>query len=180
MRSAAAKYGEQAPRFVSLYRFDFLVDEGLRRWLAEVNQSPNLSAAHTPGLKPMFDRLTWSFVSLLGLRPGALNHPHTPDDDTVAVPTPMVDIGWDVCGACPAERCGEDAACVLCRRCRTPQLTRQLKQLVSEERNREGFRRLLPAGPRREGLVARPSDTRANELMRSWLAARCPDDPAWC
>ena len=69
----------------------------------------------------------------------------------VLAPDVEVDIGWDVCHECPAD-CST-RACLLCRRCRTARMAAGVKRLIAEQRNRGGFRRLLPLAPRdREAL----------------------------
>lgn len=146
LRNEALRYPHGPRSFFGLYRFDFLLDETLRPWLIEVNQSPNLSSDSTLDLKDMFQRISFSLLSLVGLAPGQLRHPRNANDQvSIVAHHNDIDIGWRVCTECAARASfnastsdaspapvqaapGEcDGACAICRRCRSPEQTRMLQ-----------------------------------------------------
>jgi Tubulin-tyrosine ligase family len=125
LRAAAAAYPHGARSFFGMYRFDFMLDRSLTPWLIEVNQSPNLSSASTVDLRNMFQRISFSLLSLMGFGHGQLRHPSNAEDhmDIIAHHND-VDIGWRICSAC-VDSC--DGDCAMCRRCRTPVQTRIIR-----------------------------------------------------
>ncbi|GHP10305.1 tubulin-tyrosine ligase [Pycnococcus provasolii] len=135
-------------RFFHMYRLDFVVDDQLNVHLLEVNQSPNMSPLHTPGLTPFFERLAYSLISILGLRDGGFNR-HTSrggsyaceitDDCHLRVPWNEVDVGFDVCHEPCRANCSAKRECLLCRPCRTARQANMIRTMVSEMRNREAF-----------------------------------------
>ena len=103
------------------------------------------------------------------------------EDLNVLLPTSELDVGWDVCGECPAERCSERKECLLCRRCRTPEQAAALRQMVAEGRAGEGFKRLIPLGPAASSRLVPPRDTPTNNLLAQWLRHQCEEgDNRWC
>eukprot|EP01024_Parvocaulis_polyphysoides_P028051 TRINITY_DN2536_c0_g1_i1.p1 TRINITY_DN2536_c0_g1~~TRINITY_DN2536_c0_g1_i1.p1 ORF type:complete len:282 (+),score=20.15 TRINITY_DN2536_c0_g1_i1:63-908(+) len=137
------KYPHGDKNFFSLYRFDFIIDEQFVPWMTEVNQSPNLSSHHTKDLRNMFQRLVFNFLSLNGLLQGQINHPDTDEWSLELIShTNEVDVAFDICKNC-TDTCSNDK-CYICRRCRSPEQSKILKETISEHRNRQGFMRLYP------------------------------------
>lgn len=50
-----------------MMRFDFVVDETLRVSLMEANMSPNLSSAHFPANKLLFEQVIYNLLSIVGI-----------------------------------------------------------------------------------------------------------------
>ncbi|KFM69501.1 Tubulin polyglutamylase ttll6, partial [Stegodyphus mimosarum] len=53
--------------FFELVRFDFILDENLNIYLLEVNMSPNLSPAHFPQNRLLYEQVLFNSLSLVGL-----------------------------------------------------------------------------------------------------------------
>ena len=66
----------------------------------------------------------------------------------------------------------------VCRRCRTPERTRIIREFVSENRGRGEFLRLVPSlSP---ALAAAQPTARDDLVLRSWMRIKCADDDAFC
>lgn len=50
-----------------MMRFDFVVDEHLRVYLMEANMSPNLSSAHFPPNKLLFEQVIYNLLSVVAV-----------------------------------------------------------------------------------------------------------------
>lgn len=53
--------------FFEMMRFDFVVDENLNVYLMEANMSPNLSSAHFPPNRLLFEQVIFNLFSLVGV-----------------------------------------------------------------------------------------------------------------
>lgn len=53
--------------FFEMMRFDFIVDKHLRVYLMEANMSPNLSSAHFPPNKLLFEQIIYNVLSVVGI-----------------------------------------------------------------------------------------------------------------
>lgn len=53
--------------FFEMMRFDFVVDEDLEVFLMEANMSPNLSSAHYPPNRLLYEQVIYNLFSLVGL-----------------------------------------------------------------------------------------------------------------
>jgi Tubulin-tyrosine ligase family len=122
---SAMSYPVGPTGFFTMFRFDFILDPQLHPWLIEVNQSPNLSSDVNVDLQNMFQRISWSLLSLNGYGQGQLRYPlNAEGQQDITAHHNDVDIGWCVCSRCE-DTCAGD--CVMCRRCRAPEQTRMLR-----------------------------------------------------
>lgn len=53
--------------FFEMMRFDFVVNEDLNVFLMEANMSPNLSSAHFPPNRLLFEQVIFNLFSLVGI-----------------------------------------------------------------------------------------------------------------
>lgn len=53
--------------FFEMMRFDFVVDETLNVFLMEANMSPNLSSAHFPPNRLLFEQVIFNLFGLVGV-----------------------------------------------------------------------------------------------------------------
>lgn len=53
--------------FFEMMRFDFVVNEDLDVFLMEANMSPNLSSAHFPPNRLLFEQVIFNLLSLVGV-----------------------------------------------------------------------------------------------------------------
>lgn len=53
--------------FFELMRFDFVIDEDLKIFLLEANMSPNLSSAHFPPNKLLYQQVLYNTLGLVGV-----------------------------------------------------------------------------------------------------------------
>ena len=139
LRNEALFYPGGSRSFFTIFRFDFMLDEALKPWVLEVNQSPNLSSESTLDLKNMFERVSFSLLNLVGLGLGQMRHPYNPEghEDIVGHHND-IDIGWRVCSQCTAADGSDDSGvqgemegctgdCAMCRRCRTPEQSQMIR-----------------------------------------------------
>jgi len=198
VNSMTSKYPNGDANMFELWRFDFVVDSSMRSWLMEVNQSPNLSPAHTRGLYKLFSRVSADLLSLVGLT--QLNHtlPTVSSGETFKrasewtmrghqLPPPVGEvIGAGDCNAvfpfCISTR-GETGNCTahpLCRACysgcRTRADTDHIVLLHQEHYRRNGFRRIVPWPQEKLPANVPAVDT----IIHEWIVLKCKDNPEWC
>lgn len=53
--------------FFEMMRFDFVVDDDMNVFLMEANMSPNLSSAHFPPNKLLFEQVIFNLLGLVGV-----------------------------------------------------------------------------------------------------------------
>ena len=58
--------------FFEMVRFDFVLDENLNVFLMEANMSPNLSSAHFPANKLLYEQVIHSVLKLVGVVQGSI------------------------------------------------------------------------------------------------------------
>lgn len=58
-----------------MMRFDFVIDEDLNIYLLEANMSPNLSSAHFPPNRQLYQQLLYNVLGLVGV--GSRVHQNT-------------------------------------------------------------------------------------------------------
>eukprot|EP01026_Neomeris_dumetosa_P016329 TRINITY_DN1619_c0_g1_i6.p3 TRINITY_DN1619_c0_g1~~TRINITY_DN1619_c0_g1_i6.p3 ORF type:complete len:130 (+),score=10.86 TRINITY_DN1619_c0_g1_i6:35-424(+) len=129
----------------------------------------------------MFQRLVFNFLSLNGLLQGQINHPDTDEWSLELIShTNEVDVAFDICKNC-TDTCSNDK-CYICRRCRSPEQSKILKETISEHRNRQGFMRLYPPYKKLQEdwkdikLLNRGN----NKLLKTWIDVKCRYDYSWC
>ena len=60
--------------FFEMVRFDFVLDEDLNVYLMEANMSPNLSSAHFPPNKLLYEQVVHSVLRLVGVVQGSVRY----------------------------------------------------------------------------------------------------------
>lgn len=170
-------------KFFAMYRFDFIVDENLKPWLCEVNQSPYLGVEYHEHLNTMYLRMLYGALNLVGLGPGQIRDPsRKPELRHIMADEHAVDIGWRVCsGKCAEGSCDDE--CRICRHCRSEAETEMLMQTVAEHRNGVEFTRLFPLGTSmaaREDLKNVTMESKDDQLLHAWLRERCSQEHTWC
>ena len=60
--------------FFEMVRFDFVLDENLNVFLMEANMSPNLSSAHFPANKLLYEQVIHSVLKLVGVVQGSIRY----------------------------------------------------------------------------------------------------------
>ena len=60
--------------FFEMVRFDFVLDEDLNVYLMEANMSPNLSSAHFPANRLLYEQVIHSMLRLVGVVQGSVRY----------------------------------------------------------------------------------------------------------
>ncbi|XP_066279885.1 probable tubulin polyglutamylase ttll-15 [Branchiostoma lanceolatum] len=175
--------------FFEMVRFDFVVDEDLKIFLMEVNMSPNLSSAHTPANKGMYEQIIFNLLSLVGVAraiPTSLEGSPEDQNDMLVIERD-VKVYSDVCNSetCRSTTSCTNTICKLCEHCLTPDWREHLKAAFMEHVARRNFRRVCPVPMNQEEaahtkVLSESSLSEANWLMDYWYRGKCLQDPAWC
>ena len=67
------RYGSNARNFFELVRFDFTLDEDLNVFVMEANMSPNLSSAHYPPNRLLYEQVLFNLFALIGIGQRSIN-----------------------------------------------------------------------------------------------------------
>lgn len=173
IRSAAKYQVEGGTHFFELVRFDFVVDEDLNVFLMEANMSPNLSSAHFPQNRVLYEQVVLNSLSLIGIGSRALRESYRYEDCEVSNRNIMV--FPDECSTGTCRKCSSGSKCRLCPHCLTQREKQILKDAFLEHHNRRDMSRIIPA--RNKSLTELSG---ANEMMWLWFEGKCQLDAHWC
>ncbi|XP_054261818.1 probable tubulin polyglutamylase ttll-15 isoform X2 [Macrosteles quadrilineatus] len=159
--------------FFEMVRFDFVIDEDLNVYIMEANMSPNLSSAHFPPNRLLYEQVIFNLFHLVGLA-SKINM----TDMEVATKNVMVSAS-----VCSSEACISCMApqCLLCLPCLTSDTLYSLRQAHREHTNRHECKRVFP--PTMESSKnpdIKDSLSPENKLMVQWFHAKCLQDSSWC
>jgi len=174
--------------FFEMVRFDFVLDEDLKVYLMEANMSPNLSSAHFPQNRLLYEQVVHSLMKLVGVVQGSvrsnLAHPGSTESRGMVVETKDILVNPEECAASKCTDLGncDDEDCELCLPCLTDTDKDMLKQAWSEQVNRHATRRIFPVPPAELSARRATEETlsRPNRLMDKWFKGKCKLDLNWC
>ncbi|XP_011301926.1 tubulin polyglutamylase TTLL6 isoform X2 [Fopius arisanus] len=164
--------------FFELVRFDFIVDDQLNIFLMEANMSPNLSSAHFPPNRLLYEQVLFNMFALIGvgqridtpfIRPGTWEERsfEVADKNLVVLP--------EICSACAD--CFR-VECQLCRQCFTEEMRSIFAQCYTEHQNKMDFKRVFPP-PITKDMILKDY-TLKNQLLVRWYQGKCQMDASWC
>ncbi|GBO10850.1 hypothetical protein AVEN_146745-1 [Araneus ventricosus] len=169
--------------FFELVRFDFIIDEDLNAFLLEVNMSPNLSPAHFPQNKLLYEPIVYNSLSIVGLIR------KFPDSFTYRGEAEVSEKDIQVFAEqCASETCHSSCKslkCQTCNQCMNKEMREIAKQAYLEFMNRGKYRRIFPT-PIVHQKTPLLSSTETIELssmnafMDLWFKGKCHQDPSWC
>ncbi|KRT81500.1 hypothetical protein AMK59_5558, partial [Oryctes borbonicus] len=169
--------------FFEMMRFDFVVDEELRVYLMEANMSPNLSSAHFPPNKLLFEQVIYNMLSVVGIAvrtsKNTLIRPEergmeSSDKNIVVYPE-----------ECSSNLCRSSCLpdnCHFCKNCLTDENKLDFLRAHNEHLNRGDCKRIFP--PPINNVLELPLDfekySLKNRMMYKWFLGKCALDELWC
>jgi len=182
--------------FFEMVRFDFVLDEDLNVYLMEANMSPNLSSAHFPANRLLYEQVVHSLLRLVGVVQGSIRHdvlqPVEADAKDMLVATKDILVYPEICSSnkCSGSNSCDYTECDLCLPCLTKQDKINFKQAWLEQVNKHATRRILPLPPTKQSqnstkmkFIKGPNDiilTASNSRMARWFQGKCDLDINWC
>ncbi|RZF34125.1 hypothetical protein LSTR_LSTR003535 [Laodelphax striatellus] len=157
--------------FFEMMRFDFAVDNDLNVYVMEANMSPNLSCAHFPPNRLLYEQVLFNLFNLVGLA-SLLSKESTSSMDVL---TKNVMVYEKECFSSKCNGC-ISPECQLCRLCLTTNQIDVLKRAYIEHNNKKDCKRAFP--PSMD--YAKANDTRIsddlspeNQFLFRWFKAKC-------
>jgi len=176
--------------FFEMVRFDFMVDEDLNVYLMEANMSPNLSSAHFPPNKLLYEQVVHSVLRLVGVVSGSVQssmlHPPAKDAQEMQVSDKDLYVFPDVCASqeCSSSSSCHSLQCQLCKNCLSPADTEVLRGAWLEGARQFATRRIYPVPVSRQeaeqGDHTYPGLSDSNMKMHEWYRGKCLMDISWC
>ncbi|XP_023319534.1 tubulin polyglutamylase TTLL6 isoform X2 [Eurytemora carolleeae] len=173
--------------FFEMVRFDFVLDENLNVFLMEANMSPNLSSAHFPANKLLYEQVIHSVLKLVGVVQGSIRwdllHPAGNAANDMVVANKDVMTFPELCSS---PQCQETSSCNLencdlCLKCLKESDLDMLKAAWKEQVNRHATRRIFPVPPSRvNSTQVRGTLSKSNWKMQRWFQGKCNMDINWC
>ncbi|RZC32594.1 tubulin polyglutamylase TTLL4 [Asbolus verrucosus] len=133
--------------FFELMRFDFVVDEDLNIYLLEANMSPNLSSAHFPPNRLLYEQVIYNLMGLLGLgeriRKDSLAVRSHAEEEMMVSDKNLMTYPKE-CGSALCRNSCMSPLCQLCKPCLSRDTLENLKQAYREHFNRGDCKRIFP------------------------------------
>ncbi|KAL1513685.1 hypothetical protein ABEB36_003062 [Hypothenemus hampei] len=171
--------------FFELMRFDFVIDEDLNIFLLEANMSPNLSSAHFPPNKLLYQQLLYNVLGLVGV--GERIYKDTLEIRSKAEADMVVSTKHLMTypEKCNSELCKNSCLspdCQLCKPCLSPETTGYLIEAYKEHLNKGDCKRIFPPIESRERALDPVTDNYSaeNQLHYKWFKGKCALDNTWC
>ncbi|XP_067001013.2 probable tubulin polyglutamylase ttll-15 isoform X1 [Anabrus simplex] len=181
----SAKHYRSTSNFFEMVRFDFVIDEDLNVFVMEANMSPNLSSAHFPPNRLLYEQVLFNMFGLVGIgrmiKAESLKV-RSPEEEDMHVSTKNVMVFPEQCHHKLCESCIAPE-CQLCKHCLTPHTLAKLKVAYREHVNRQDCRRVFP--PAMDPVTANRTlilegYLPENQLMYRWFQGKCLLDSSWC
>lgn len=133
--------------FFEMVRFDFVIDDEGKVYIMEANMSPNLSSAHFPPNRLLYEQVLFNLLGLVGVGTGVAGTGRS-TEDTAQVASKQISVFPKECHSekclhdCKSEQCG------LCMNCLNEETTEVLKRAFLEFVNRGECLRVFPPSNR--------------------------------
>jgi len=174
--------------FFEMVRFDFVVDEDLNVYLMEANMSPNLSSAHFPPNRLLYEQVIHSVLRLVGVVSNSVQSDllHPPSKEAKEMQASVKDL-YVFPDLCSSPDCSSSCAlskCELCKSCLSSDDVEMLRSAWLEGARQFATRRIYPVPVTR--LEAADTDIGMDELsdndrkMQRWYRGKCQMDIGWC
>ncbi|XP_076314567.1 putative tubulin polyglutamylase ttll-15 isoform X3 [Tachypleus tridentatus] len=183
----SAKKFRNTRNFFEMVRFDFVVDGDLNVFIMEANMSPNLSSAHFPENKLLYEQVIFNVLSLVGVgylfQTDSLKTKSSDETNMVVSDRDIQVFAHD----CVLDSCKYSCQgnCQLCTQCLTDEEKYILKDTYQEHLRRGNCRRVIPAATSEEEASQTKLDDlhhqgSSNALLKRWFQGKCLQDPTWC
>ncbi|XP_015110779.1 tubulin polyglutamylase TTLL6 [Diachasma alloeum] len=164
--------------FFELVRFDFIIDEEMNVFLMEANMSPNLSSAHFPPNRLLYEQVLFNLFALVGVGQRVdtpFRKPSTWEERSFEVADKNLVVLPEVCTACTD--CFR-VECQLCKQCFTEEMRSTFAQCYTEHQNKMDFKRVFPP-PITKDMILKDYSLK-NQLLVRWYQGKCEMDVSWC
>lgn len=165
--------------FFELVRFDFIADEYLNVYLLEVNMSPNLSPAHFPQNKLLYEQVAFNALQIVGL----VKKFHDFYRSEAEVSEKDIQVNSEQCRSSICENSCQNFKCKLCNHCMGGELREVFKSAYLEFMNKGKLKRIIPVPIVKASNheIKKPTHlTDMNAYMDFWYRGKCLQDTVWC
>ncbi|XP_035222963.1 probable tubulin polyglutamylase ttll-15 [Stegodyphus dumicola] len=160
--------------FFELVRFDFILDENLNIYLLEVNMSPNLSPAHFPQNRLLYEQVLFNSLSLVGLvRKFPTNSVYRGEAE---VSEKDIQVYPEQCASAICRKSCKNIKCITCNQCMNRELREIAKAAYREFLNRGKYQRVIPPSvvQGNELIIRNPDEvSEMNLFMDTWFKGKC-------
>ncbi|KAF7283992.1 hypothetical protein GWI33_022809 [Rhynchophorus ferrugineus] len=170
--------------FFEMMRFDFVIDEDLNIYLLEANMSPNLSSAHFPPNRLLYQQVLYNVLGLVGV--GEIIQKNSlkisSNEELMMVSDKHLATYPEQCNSEMCKSGCTSPLCQLCKPCLSPETRKYLVQAVKEHFNKGDCKRVFPPTMTQEE-AQRPleeSYSAENQLHVRWFQGKCLLDKSWC
>ncbi|CRL07682.1 CLUMA_CG020639, isoform A [Clunio marinus] len=175
------KYGSKRNYF-ELVRYDFILDENLKLYLMEVNQSPSMTPMNEKyeSYTLMYQQIVYNTVKLVGIGSNMdlMSRYNKQSSDMISnYKNIAVDAKQCVKNDCK-NKC-EAKGCETCLPCVAQEDLQQMHQSFQEHNNRGGFTRIFP---NTENLPTTDQFqlSERNKILKKWFISKCKENKNWC
>ncbi|GJQ66397.1 hypothetical protein Trydic_g4417 [Trypoxylus dichotomus] len=168
--------------FFEMMRFDFVVDEDLRVYLMEANMSPNLSSAHFPPNKLLFEQVIYNLLSIVGVAVrSSKNGLIGSEERNMESADKNIAVYPDQCSTNLCRKSCHSEDCQLCKNCLTAENRLDFLRAYNEHLNRGDCKRIFPPPINTLELPLDFEDySPKNQIMYKWFLGKCALDEHWC
>ncbi|KAF7991959.1 hypothetical protein HCN44_010760 [Aphidius gifuensis] len=164
--------------FFEMVRFDFILDEDLNVFVMEANMSPNLSSAHYPPNRLLYEQVLFNLFALIGIGQRIdpiYRKPRNWKEREIEVADKNIAVLPDVCLKC--DDCFR-VECQICKPCFTDEMRQILGQCYTEHQNKMDYKRIFP--PKITNDMVLKDYSMKNQLLLRWYQGKCEADSSWC
>ncbi|KAG5887696.1 hypothetical protein JTB14_002017 [Gonioctena quinquepunctata] len=172
--------------FFEMMRFDFVIDEDLKIYLLEANMSPNLSSAHFPPNRLLYQQVLYNVFGLLGVGEMLSRNSlalRSKSEEEMLVSDKNLAVFPKECNSNICRDSCVSPDCHLCKPCLSPDTRQYLVQSFKEHLNKGDCKRIFPPPMDREEIlkgINLENYSSENQLQYMWFQGKCMLDPSWC
>lgn len=146
--------------------------------------SPNLSSAHFPENRLLYEQVVFNLLSLVGLNYGRCVSSVSAEEEEMRVSRQDIAVFPEHCATyCRQISDCERVHCQLCQLCLTEELARTLRTALLEHTWRGSYRRVVPKSLNQADAEI-PTESKdlspKNTLMSEWFRGKCLLDVTFC
>ncbi|KAK4885271.1 hypothetical protein RN001_001542 [Aquatica leii] len=170
--------------FFEMMRFDFVVNQDLEVFLMEANMSPNLSSAHFPPNRLLFEQIIFNLLGLVGISDVISKHSsvRSQSAEDMRVTDKNIMVFANECNSSMCRNSCMAPICQLCRPCLTEEHKNNLQQAYREHVNKGSCKRIYPPPMKMEDIDIHEElemYTPENQFQHRWFKGKCLMDASW-
>ncbi|CAH0550539.1 unnamed protein product [Brassicogethes aeneus] len=172
--------------FFEMMRFDFVIDEDLKIYLLEANMSPNLSSAHFPQNKLLYQQVLYNVLGLVGVGENLYRNSlvmRSPLEEEMIVSYKSIATFPKECHSNLCRNGCSSPQCQLCKNCLSPMTKKDLALAYKEHVHRGNCKRIFPPPMTQEEakkITNLEEYSPENQLHYKWFIGKCLLDKSWC